>query len=192
MDDCVLTDDTVWLSRPVEADADTIADRCREPSIAEWTVIPVPYRRADALGFLSDVVAPGWAARSPVWAVRTAADGPVVGMLGLDAKSGDGSAEIGFWLGTAARGRGLMTRSVRLACDFGFAADGLALTRIQWRAIAGNIASAAVARRAGFHYEGRLRLEGVQRGVRCDSWIAARLRTDPPGPALDWPPLTSG
>ncbi len=192
MEDCVLTDDTVWLSRPVAADLDAIVDCCREPSIAEWTVVPVPYRRADAIGFLAEIVAPGWAGRSPVWAIRTAAGGPVVGMLGLDARPDDGAAEIGFWLDAAVRGRGLMVRSVRLACDFGFAIDGLGLTRIEWRAFVGNIASAAVARRAGFHYEGYLRRAGLQRGVRRDSWIAARLRTDPAGPALDWPPLTSG
>ena len=192
MEDCVLTDGTVWLSRPGAADTDTIVDCCREPSIAEWTVVPVPYRRVDALGFLSDVVAPGWAARSPVWAIRTGAGGPVVGMLGLDVKPDDGVAEIGFWLGAAVRGRGLMTRSVRLSCDFGFAADGLALTRIEWRAFAGNIASAAVAQQAGFRYEGYLRRAGLQRGVRRDCWIAARLRTDPPGPATDWPALTGG
>ncbi|WP_227984503.1 GNAT family N-acetyltransferase [Nocardia spumae] len=192
MEDCVLTDHTVWLSRPIEADVDTIITCCREPSIAEWTVVPVPYLRSDALGFLAGNVDRGWAERSPVWAVRTAADGPVVGMLGLDAGPHAGAAEIGFWLAAAARGRGLMTRAVRLACDFGFATDGLGLTRVEWRAFAGNTASAAVARRAGFHYEGCLRLAGTQRGIRRDSWIASRLRTDPPGPATDWPALTSG
>ncbi len=192
VEDCVLTDDTVWLSRPGEADIDAITDCCRQPSIAEWTVVPVPYRRTDAMGFLADIVAPGWAARSPVWAVRTAADGPVVGMLGLDAKPDEGAAEIGFWLDSAVRGRGLMTRSVRLACNFGFAAGGMALARIEWRAFVGNIASAAVVQRAGFHYEGYLRRAGLQRGVRHDSWIASRLRTDPPGPAADWPRLSGG
>ncbi|WP_040716397.1 GNAT family N-acetyltransferase [Nocardia veterana] len=188
MDDCVLTDGTVWLSRPAEADVDAIVECCRQPSIAAWTVVPVPYRRADATGFLTDIVAPGWAGRSPVWAVRTAADGPVVGMIGLDAGA-PGTAEIGFWLHPAARGRGLMTASARLVCDFGFAPDGLALTRIEWRAFVGNVASAAVVRRVGFRYEGLLRLAGVQRGVHRDSWIGARIRTDPPAPVADWPPL---
>lgn len=189
MDDCVLTDETVWLSRPREADIDTIVACCRQPSVAEWTVVPLPYRRADAVGFVNDIVAPGWAAYSPVWAVRTAPDGPVVGMIGLDADPRPGAAEIGFWLSDAVRGRGLMTRSVMLVCDFGFAADGLALTRIEWRAFVGNLASAAVVCRAGFRYEGLLRRAGTQRGERRDSWIAARLVTDPAGEATDWPPL---
>ncbi|MBF6446712.1 GNAT family N-acetyltransferase [Nocardia elegans] len=189
VEDCELTDGTVWLSRPAEADVDAIVACCRQPSIPEWTTVPVPYRRADAVGFLTDIVAPGWAARSPVWAVRTAAQGPVAGMVGLEAGPQPGAAEIGFWLSDAVRGRGLMTRSVRLVCDFAFAAEGLGLTRIEWRAFVGNLASAAVVRRTGFQYEGLLRGAAVQRGVRRDSWVAGRLVGDPPEPATDWPPL---
>ncbi|MBO0856649.1 MAG: GNAT family N-acetyltransferase [Nocardia sp.] len=184
--DCVLTDHVVWLSRPVAADADSITECCREPSIAEGTIVPVPYRRSDAVGFLTDVVAPGWAARSPTWAVRTSPGGPVVGMLALSAGSQTGDAEIGYWLAPVGRGRGLMTRAVRLACDFGFSATGLGLGRIEWRAHVGNHASAAVARRAGFRYEGLLRRAVVQRGVRRDCWIAGRLADDPPELA-PWP-----
>lgn len=190
MDDCVLTDDVVWLSRPIAADIDAIVECCRQPSIVRWTVVPQEYDRGDAEGFLRTVVTPGWAARSPTWGVRTSPDGPIVGMIGLAADTQPGAAEIGFWLGTQARGRGLMTAAVRLACDFGFAPDGLALTRIEWRAYAGNRASAAVARRAGFHYEGLLRRAGPQRGVRHDCWIAGRLASDPATPTTGWPAST--
>ncbi|MBF6332564.1 GNAT family N-acetyltransferase [Nocardia transvalensis] len=189
MDSCALTDGTVWLSRPTEADADRIIECCQEPSIGEWTTIPVPYHREQFDMFMAEFVVVGWAGRSPTWAVRTAEDGPAVGMVGLSSRDKDDptAAEIGYWVSSQARGRGLATRATRLVCDFGFRPDGLALIRIEWRAIVGNHASAAVARRAGFHYEGLLRLGNLQRGIRRDCWIASRLATDPPGPAT-WPP----
>ncbi len=188
MEDCTLTDGVVWLSRPTTDDVDTIVDCCREPSVGEWTTVPVPYERAHAEKFLTDSVAPGWAAGLPTWGVRGSAESKLVGMIGLMRRDNDPSAaEIGFWLAARARGTGLMTRAVHLVCDFGFAPAHLGLIRIEWRAFVGNHASAAVARRTGFHYEGLMRLGGYQRGVRRDSWIAARLADDPATPARGWP-----
>lgn len=186
MDQQVLSNGTIWLSRPTTDDIDTITECCQDPDIAEWVTIPVPYVRDSAVTFIEEMVVPGWAARSPTWAIRLRADGPVVGMIGLGERD-ESAAEIGFWLVPAQRSRGLMTQAVELVCEFGFRADGLALERIAWRAFVGNYASAAVARHAGFRYEGLARLGSLQRGRRRDHWFAARLRTDPPGPADDWP-----
>ncbi|MEU4412160.1 GNAT family N-acetyltransferase [Nocardia salmonicida] len=181
-----LTDGTVWLTRPTGADIDRIVECCQDPDVQRWTTVPVPYQRGDAEQFLDRVVAPGWADNVPVWAIRTAEDGQVEGMVGLHTR-GPGTCEIGFWLTPDHRGRGLMSRTITLVCDFGFAPDGLALDRITWRAIVGNIASATVVRRNGFHYEGLARSGGVQRGARVDEWLAARLPTDPAGPVDGWP-----
>jgi RimJ/RimL family protein N-acetyltransferase len=63
----------------------------------------------------------------------------------------------------------------------------MGLTRIHWRAFVGNHASAAAVRAQGFRYEGLARLGSVLRGSRRDHWMAARLNTDPPGPADGWP-----
>lgn len=181
-----LTDGTVWLTRPTGADIDRITECCQDPEVGRWTTIPVPYSRSDAEQFLDLVVAPGWAGNAPVWAIRTAEDGQVEGMIGLHTRS-PGVCEIGFWLTAGHRGHGLMSRAIALVCDFAFAPDGLALARITWRAMVGNHPSAATVRRNGFHYEGTARLGGIQRGARVDEWHAARLSTDPPGPADTWP-----
>ncbi len=189
MEDYQLTDGVVWLSRPTLADTDDIVECCQEPSISRWTTMPVPYRREHAEQFLDDIVAGGWAEDRPTWALRAAAEGPVVGMVSLMTEGRDRTgAQIGFWLTPRLRGRGRMTRAVGLVCEFGFRSDRLGLARIEWRAMVGNHASAAVARRAGFRYEGMLRLGGPQRGIRHDVWIAGRLATDPIGPAALWPP----
>ncbi|WP_130918757.1 GNAT family N-acetyltransferase [Nocardia cyriacigeorgica] len=189
MEERTLTDGNIWLSRPRPADIGTIVARCQEPSIGEWVTIPRPYGRTEAESFLTDMVDPGWAGRSPTWAIRPAEHGPVIGMIALGAQD-ETAAEIGFWLGSDARGKGVMSRAVRLVCDFGFDTAGLGLIRISWRAFVGNYASAAVVRRNGFRYEGTDRLGGLQRGVRRDSWLGARLVSDPPGPASDWPAHT--
>ncbi|MFF0611855.1 GNAT family N-acetyltransferase [Nocardia tengchongensis] len=190
MDAEFLSDGTVWLSPPAVSDIDAITALCQEPSIGAWTTMPVPYHRADAEKFIYDIVGPGWAARSPTWALRGAAGGSVVGMIGLSPlypRRDDETAEIGFWLSRTARGAGLMTRAARLVAAAGLDPAGLGFERLEWRAFTGNHPSAAVARRAGFRYEGLIRGGGVQRGVRRDIWVAGRLRSDPATPSPDWP-----
>jgi RimJ/RimL family protein N-acetyltransferase len=187
MEEHPLFDEIVWLSPPTTADIDTIVECCQHPSIGEWVTIPVPYHREHAERFLDEFVTRGWAADNPTWALRLCADGPVIGMIALGTAD-ESAREIGFWLVPEYRERGLMSRAIALVCAFGFAEDGLALARIGWHAFAGNHASAAAVRRNGFRYEGLARLGSMQRGVRRDSWLAARLATDPPDFADGWPP----
>ncbi|WP_068280232.1 GNAT family N-acetyltransferase [Aldersonia kunmingensis] len=189
-----LTDGSVWLDVPTAADIDVVTKLCQEPSIGEWTSMPVPYQRSDAVEFIGEMIPSGWALRSPTWAVRTRPDGDLVGMIGLT-DNGDLSAEIGFWLGSAFRARGLMTAAVALVCDYAFRPDepgpagpvAMGLVRLEWRAFVGNHASAAVIRRAGFQFEGTIRAGAMQRGTLRDCWIAGLLHDDPPGPVGDWP-----
>ncbi|MGI5221605.1 GNAT family N-acetyltransferase [Nocardia sp. CA-290969] len=188
MEEKTLTDGTVWLDRPDSSDIDAIVDACQDPAITEWVTVPSPYGRADAEEFVGTTVADGWEGRSPVWAIRPAERGRLIGTIGLGTRPRDETAaEIGFWLAAEHRKQGLVSRAVSLVCDFGFDPAGMGLIRIQWRAFAGNHASAAVARGNGFRYEGSARLGGLQRGIRRDFWVAARLNTDPPGPADGWP-----
>lgn len=181
----------VVLSAPVEGDVDRIAEFCRDPQVAAWTTVPSPYDRADAVRFVTGTVPDGWASgRELIWAVRDTAARVLHGVVGLhDVR--DGAGEIGFWLSESARGRGWMTAAVDLVLDYAFdASAGLGLQRVVWHAFAGNAASAAVARRAGFHWEGVARLGAPHRGVRRDDWQAALLPDDARSPADGWPPFT--
>ncbi|MFP3464374.1 GNAT family N-acetyltransferase [Leifsonia sp. SIMBA_070] len=185
-----LTSTRVTLSVPAEADIDRIAEVCADPAIARWTTVPSPYRREHAVGFVTKVVPDGWASgRVCTWAVR--ADGVLVGMVSIgDIRERQG--EIGYWMAPEARGRGHMSEAVRLAVDYGFGAapNGLALTRMVWRALVGNAASAAVARRTGFRWEGVVPQGAEQRGERLDEWRGTLLRDDPRSPADGWPHST--
>lgn len=64
------------LTRPTQADAERIAEMCQDASVQEWTTIPSPYRREDADAFLENLVGPGWAAQSPIWALRLLSQEP--------------------------------------------------------------------------------------------------------------------
>ena len=186
----VLTGERVTLVAPAQSDVDRIAELCADPAIARWTTVPSPYRREHALGFVTSVVPDGWASgRVCTWAVRTG--DVLVGMISLgDIHQHRG--EIGFWLAPEARGRGVMSEATQLVLDYGFAPapEGLALREIVWRALAGNAASAAVARRAGFRWEGVVAEGAEQRGERFDEWRATLLPADPREPAGDWPDIS--
>ncbi|MBN9631776.1 MAG: GNAT family N-acetyltransferase [Actinobacteria bacterium] len=180
------------LSAPGTDDIDRIADLCRDPRIAAWTTVPTPYERTHAEGFVTRVVPDGWTSgRECTWGIREATTHVLHGMIGLH-HIDEGEGEIGYWLAEEARGRGWMARAVQLVLDFAFAEspDGLALQRVVWHAYAGNAASAAVARRAGFQWEGVARLGVAHRGVRRDDWQAGLLATDPREPSSGWPGYT--
>jgi RimJ/RimL family protein N-acetyltransferase len=165
----------VVLDPPTMGDADDVTRLCQDPEIQAWTVIPVPYTRSDALAFLDDV-ARRWADGSVwTWAIREA--GRLVGMIGLE-RQPSGSAEIGYWIASEVRGRGLMTAAVGTVVAHAFDEHGLGLNRLFWQAKVGNWASRRVAERAGFTIEGTIRGHGVARGIRYDTWVATLLRED--------------
>ncbi len=194
MEPFVLRDAHVTLSVPTLADVDQVAEACTDPEIAAWTVVPSPYTRQDAEGFVTQMVADGWGRDTMyTWAVRPAGqiDGPVLGMMGVGVTAGapgaDRAGEIGYWTAPDARGRGITTAAARLAADWALSPDGLGLTRLQWQAYVGNWPSRRVAWRLGFRSEGTLRRYGMQRGVLRDSWMASLLADDPRGPSEPWP-----
>ena len=132
-------------------------------------------------------MAGGWAESSEaVFAVCDATQPDLllglVGLHGIDLGGEPGGvAEIGYWMSPSGRGRGLMTRAVRLVSAW--AVDELHLTRITWFAIVGNDASRRVAEANGYVVEGLLRRGEARRGERLDHWIGGLLAEDVVRPA---------
>ena len=186
MDTVTLADDRLVLSAPTESDVDTITALCQDPVIQEWTTVPSPYARSDAEGFVTGMVAAGWAQdKDYTWGIRV--DGRLVGMIGLS-RQPEGSAEIGYWLGADVRGQGIMDRAIRLVLAWAFDdADGPRLERIEWHAFAPNWASWRAAWRVGFRFEAAVRGAVLQRGRRRDDWAGTLLRDDVREPVLPWP-----
>ncbi|NMP23949.1 GNAT family N-acetyltransferase [Sulfobacillus sp. DSM 109850] len=79
----------------------------------------------------------------------------LVGTIGLHINRSNQSASIGYWIGQAYEGRGIMTRSCRALITYAF--GELALHRIEIRANMGNTRSRAIPERLGFQQEGIIR-----------------------------------
>ncbi len=179
----MLTTGRLVLTAPTQADIDAIYRICQDEAIQRWTTVPSPYEWEHAREFVERHVPQGARSGTDVaLGVYHATSGALVGMIGLhgitapDSKYG-AMAEVGYWTAPEARGRGYTVEAVRAICRWGFAQLGL--QRIEWVAYDGNEGSRAVAVKAGFTIEGKLRSRFLQRGVRQDGWIGSLLPGDP-------------
>ena len=175
-----LTDGVVLLREPGSAplDADAMVHAASTPDVVRYTRVPSPYARSDAEQFLARV-RPGWSDGTTAVFAVCACEEPdaLLGLVGLHdidlTGEPGGVAEIGYWMAPEGRGRGLMTRAVRLLSAFGV--DELGLTRITWYAIVGNDPSRRVAEACGYRVEGLLRRGESRRGERLDHWVGGLL-----------------
>ncbi len=134
MQPVTLRTERLVLSPPAEGDIDAIFDACQDPEIQRYTTVPSPYHRDDAVGFVKKTA--GWwdEGAEATWALHHA--GRLAGVVGLHRLGRQsGAGEIGYWMTPAFRGQGLLTEAARAVIDWGFSPDGLALARIEWRAV---------------------------------------------------------
>ena len=145
-----LGDGVVKLRPWSQDDAPAIAEALDgDPEISKWLdLVPQPYTVMDAYAYLS---APG----EEKFAVTDADTGRILGSIGIRWNETGDTGEIGYWVRSDARGRGVMTRALRLVARRAFEVDGAA--RLQLRADPVNVASCRVAEKAGFKREGVLR-----------------------------------
>ena len=179
-----LSDDAVTLQPWSRADAGFIADTCADPAIRRYSVPhdrrghpTAPLSTTDAEATIDEFAA-NWRAFATTgtpsgvsFAIIDARSGEVVGQCGVDDWSTEDVAQIGYWLAASARRRGYATRAVILLTRWLF---DLGAARVFLTIVADNETSVAVARRAGFVYEGTMRAHGVWQDQRCDvMWFAA-------------------
>lgn len=155
-------DDADWVLR-ISVDAQT----------ARYVELPQPYELRHARYFVEEI-AIGGTARGERAEFAVEADGEPVGRVGFGL--GNGSAEIGYWLDSSARGHGYATEAARAACAWLFGERRLEI--IEWRAEVGNVASRRVAERVGFVVEATLRRRLFHRGVRVDAWVGSLLPSE--------------
>lgn len=188
--------DRITLRPHQPQDVDDVYVMGQDPQLQRWTTVPVPFRREHAVEFVSQQAAAA-SAHDGTWQLAIEADDDgrprYAGSLGLR-PTGPGSAELSFGLAPWARGRGVMSRSVRLLLAWALhpAEDGLTgaagagLTVVQWRAHVGNWASRRVAWSCGFQVEGTVRGLCTQRGRQLDGWIGSIVAGDPLSPRTTW------
>ncbi|MBN9493213.1 GNAT family N-acetyltransferase [bacterium] len=178
-----LSDGVVTLRPWLKDDAGFMAEAFADPAILRFNGAldrlgrPSPVSLGDA-----EAIIDGWAAdwrafdagggRSPVvFAIVDAKTRELAGCCGMDDWSKADVVQFGYWLAPAARGHGYATRAAILMTRWLFE---LGAARAFVTIVTDNEASIAVARRAGFQYEGTMRDHGVWQGQRCDvMWFAA-------------------
>ena len=173
--------------RPLSMD-DVDADiaLCQDPQVQRWTSVPVPFTHQDAERFI-DQAARGWAEGTTrtlgIEALDDEGAPRLAGNVGLRL-DGTGGAAVGFALAPWARGRGVMSRALRMMLTFGF--TQLDLQVVHWQAHVGNWASRRVAWACGFRVEGLVRGLLPARGERHDGWVASIVRGEAMAPAHPW------
>jgi RimJ/RimL family protein N-acetyltransferase len=142
--------------------------------------VPHPYGLADAERFLAAVCA---AEPRTVFAIEV--EGAAVGCIGLRRNEDIErvSAEIGYWLGCAHWGRGIMTAALHTITRQ--AIVRFALTRVYALPFTRNEASCRVLEKAGYVCEGRLRRSVIKEGEVLDQFLYACVdgAAAPPGRA---------
>jgi RimJ/RimL family protein N-acetyltransferase len=179
-----LSDGLVTLRPWASDDARFMADAHADPAIRRYhgrhdrLGHPAPLLSIPGAEAVIDQVASSWhsfaATGTPsgvAFAVADTASGDLAGCCGVDDWSSEDVAQIGYWIAPESRGRCCATRAVVLLTRWLF---DLGAARVFLTVVAGNEDSVAVARRAGFVYEGTMRAHSVWQGRRYDvMWFAA-------------------
>jgi ribosomal-protein-alanine N-acetyltransferase len=119
--------------------------------------IPYPYTRADAESFVALAML-NWAAGDLHWAIVL--EGRVVGAISLGLPFEGGAASLGYNLGRAEWGRGLVTEAAGAVLDYAFFVEGM--ESIEATADARNVGSWRVMEKLG------MTRVGVEPGGRRD------------------------
>ena len=172
-----ISDGTITLRPWADSDTEFVARACRDPEIPRWTMVPDEMNETQALDWVRrfrDL--PRLDRAAPFAITRTTTDEPLgsVGVADFDWHEGIG--HVFYWLAADARGHGYATRAVRLISDWSFRT--LELARLELCAHPDNLASQAVAVRAGYTREGVLRSAMVVKGARWDVVLFSLLPGD--------------
>ena len=132
---------------------------------------PHPYGEKDAEAFIDRT-----SALKPSTSFAIATNIEAIGGIGLVLRQDIHrfSAEIGYWLAEPFWDRGIMTKAVRLVCDWAFTEFNL--TRIFAEPFAANQASIVVLHKCGFDHEGTSRKSAYKDGQFLDQEIFALVR----------------
>jgi RimJ/RimL family protein N-acetyltransferase len=171
-----MRDGTLELRRWREEDVPAIHAACQDPEILRWLpLIPRPYTLEDARAFVADEVGLGR------YQYAIVEDGRLVGSIGMRVNEVNRVGHIGYWCAREARGRGLVTRALRLLSRYGF--DELGLGRLELITDPDNVASQRLAEKVGFRREGVLRSHLLHPdGRRRDSVMFSLLPGELVGP----------
>jgi RimJ/RimL family protein N-acetyltransferase len=170
-----ITDGVVVLRELREDDRAVVLSTMRDAVVARWLNMPVAPANRDFDALLR-VARDGRASGDRIdFTVTEKGDDVSFGAVIASRRHRD-NYEIAYLAREEGRGRGLMTRAVRLLCDW-LLEEGVG--RIELRTHPDNEASQKLAQRAGFQREGLERASIWLHGERVDAIVWSLLPTDP-------------
>jgi RimJ/RimL family protein N-acetyltransferase len=160
-----------------DSDGAALAAFGQDEAIVKWTGVPRNYRAEEARNRAAYCEAERRDGRGIYFAVVETDTDELLGACDLRISPVDPAVgEVGFLLSRMARGRGVMTRAVRLLARWGF--EELSLIRIEILTHPDNQASARVAVRAGFARQGLLHAYREKDGERQDRVVYSLIAPD--------------
>jgi ribosomal-protein-alanine N-acetyltransferase len=165
------------LLRPLLAsDAESLAHHANDYDVARnlRDRFPHPYSVADAEAYITHL-----ASRAVVTSFGIVVDNRAIGsislMLGEDIARQ--SAEVGYWIGRAFWGRGIMGEALQAVTRYAF--DQLELARVFAVPFATTVRSARVLEKSGYVLEGTMRHSAVKEGKLLDQLLYAAYSDGP-------------
>ena len=174
-----LSDGALLLRPHTPSDLDAVYARCLDPLTIKWTTVPLGYTLEMAQEYLDVISAPQENAVS--WALDV--DGGYAGTIDLRFQ-GANSGNLGFVTSPEFRGRGLMSRAVRLV--LGQAFDELGWDVVTWSANAGNAGSYKTVWRCGFPAPIAVPYLLNHRGRMVEGWVSTLANGDSREPSVSW------
>jgi RimJ/RimL family protein N-acetyltransferase len=151
--------------------------------VAAWLTLPHPYRQSHGREWIAHVRRLHAAGSPRAFAIALKETDRLIGGVGLDGSSGDGSDEpsLGYWLGVPHRGHGYAREATRALIGYGFRTLGL--NSIRAITDPDNAASQKVLLACGLKRVGDIDLaKPMRRGARRAP-LFRLLRHDYPAPA---------
>ena len=132
------------IREPLLADAEWITQACQDSEIQRWTLVPRPYKREHALGFIENKIN-----EAHRWVIEDQATNEPVGVISIHAIDLDtGDADTGYWIAPWGRRRGAAAYALNLVEQFALTIPTIKF--LSAHIAETNAASRATASRAGF------------------------------------------
>jgi ribosomal-protein-alanine N-acetyltransferase len=168
--------------RPLnESDIPEIFESCQDPIIPKFTRVPFDYTMAHAEFFIREKTPKSLAEKTELaFAIElgNGVDKKFAGVISFHSMDlPDLVAELGYWIRSDVRGKGIGTSAARMLANFGF--ESMGFERIEALVDVENLASRKLLLSAGFSLEGILRKKSRRYdGSQIDMALFSAIRDE--------------